>query len=71
MCRGPCAPTATRSAYRCDAVVEIPVFGVKNSLNVACCASIVLYEVLRRWGKFAAAPQAAPAPAAPASGGAA
>ena len=22
------------------------VFGVKNSLNVACCASIVLYEVL-------------------------
>ena len=26
--------------------------GVKNSLNVACCASIVLYEVLRRWGKY-------------------
>ena len=24
------------------------VFGVKNSLNVACCASIVLYEVLTR-----------------------
>ena len=36
----------------CDAVVEIPVFGVKNSLNVSCCASIVLYEVIRRWGKF-------------------
>ena len=36
----------------CDAVLEIPVFGVKNSLNVACCASIVLYEVLRRWGKY-------------------
>lgn len=36
----------------CDAVVEIPVFGVKNSLNVACCASIVLYEVLRRWRKY-------------------
>lgn len=36
----------------CDAVLEIPVFGVKNSLNVSCCASIVLYEVLRRWGKF-------------------
>ena len=33
----------------CDAVLEIPVFGVKNSLNVACCASIVLYEV--SWGK--------------------
>ena len=36
----------------CDAVVEIPVFGVKNSLNVACCASVALYEVLRRWGKW-------------------
>ena len=36
-------------------MLEIPVFGVKNSLNVACCASIVLYEVLRRWGKFEAA----------------
>ena len=34
------------------------VFGVKNSLNVACCASIVLYEVLRRWGKYEAAEQA-------------
>ena len=39
----------------CDAVVEVPVFGVKNSLNVACCASIALYEVLRRWGKFESA----------------
>ena len=33
-------------------MLEIPVFGVKNSLNVACCASIALYEVLRRWAKF-------------------
>lgn len=38
----------------CHATVVVPVFGVKNSLNVACCASIALYEVLRRWGKCGA-----------------
>jgi tRNA G18 (ribose-2'-O)-methylase SpoU len=30
----------------CDAVVEIPVFGYKNSINVATAAGIVLYELL-------------------------
>jgi tRNA G18 (ribose-2'-O)-methylase SpoU len=39
----------------CDAVLVVPVFGVKNSLNVACCAAIALYEVLRRWGKYPSA----------------
>jgi tRNA G18 (ribose-2'-O)-methylase SpoU len=33
-----------------DAVVEIPMFGAKNSLNVAACAPVVLYEILRQWG---------------------
>lgn len=33
-----------------DAVVEIPMFGAKNSLNIAACAPVVLYEVLRQWG---------------------
>ena len=46
----------------CDAVVEVPVFGVKNSLNVACCASIALYEVLRRWGKYASREPNSPGP---------
>ena len=32
----------------CDAVVEIPVFGYKNSINVATAAGIVLYGVLRQ-----------------------
>jgi len=32
-----------------DAVVEIPCFGIKNSLNVASAAPIVLFEVLRQW----------------------
>ncbi len=33
-----------------DEVVEIPMFGKKNSLNVAACAPVVMYEVLRQWG---------------------
>lgn len=32
-----------------DAVAELPVRGITNSLNVALCASAVLYEVLTRW----------------------
>jgi 23S rRNA (guanosine2251-2'-O)-methyltransferase len=32
-----------------DAIVEIPTFGAKNSLNVAACAPVVLYEILRQW----------------------
>ena len=34
----------------CDALVEIPVFGYKNSINVATAAGIVLYEVLLQGG---------------------
>ena len=33
----------------CDDVVKIPTLGRKNSLNVACAASIVIYECLRQW----------------------
>ena len=32
-----------------DGVVEIPCFGVKNSLNVATAGSIVMWEALRQW----------------------
>jgi len=34
----------------CEALVEISVFGYKNSVNVATAAGIVLYEVLRQGG---------------------
>lgn len=34
----------------CDRIVEIPTFGVKNSLNVAVAASVVIYELVRAWG---------------------
>lgn len=33
----------------CDDIIEIPTFGAKNSLNVASCAPVVLYEILRQW----------------------
>jgi len=34
-----------------DRVIEIPMFGRKNSLNVAVSGSIFLYEARRQWGK--------------------
>lgn len=34
---------------QCDALVQVPVFGYKNSLNVACTAAVVVYEILRQW----------------------
>jgi len=33
----------------CDEIVEIPVFGYKNSLNVASAGAVVLFEILRQW----------------------
>jgi 23S rRNA (guanosine2251-2'-O)-methyltransferase len=33
-----------------DIIVEIPMHGYKNSLNVASAASITLFEILRQWG---------------------
>ena len=35
----------------CDAVVEIPVYGLKNSLNVANAVAVALFDVVRRWRK--------------------
>ena len=36
----------------CDELVEIPVFGFKNSLNVASACAVVLFEILRQWGEL-------------------
>lgn len=33
----------------CDELVCLPTHGVKNSLNVATCASVVVWEALRQW----------------------
>lgn len=33
----------------CDELICLPTHGVKNSLNVATCASVVVYEALRQW----------------------
>ena len=39
----------TRIIDKADIIVEIPTYGIKNSLNVSSAASIVLFEVLRQW----------------------
>ncbi|MEA2013279.1 MAG: TrmH family RNA methyltransferase [Verrucomicrobiota bacterium] len=33
----------------CDSHVKIPVFGYKNSLNVANCTAVIVYDVIRRF----------------------
>ena len=33
----------------CDALVVLPCYGVKNSLNVATACSVFLWEALRQW----------------------
>jgi 23S rRNA (guanosine2251-2'-O)-methyltransferase len=44
----------------CDGVIEIPVAGFKNSVNVATACGIVLFEFLRRSGAFDSADPAIP-----------
>ncbi len=34
-----------------NTLVEIPMYGTKNSLNIAACAPVILYEILRQWKK--------------------
>jgi len=34
----------------CDEAVDIPMLGVKHSLNVAVAAGIVIYEAINRCG---------------------
>jgi tRNA C32,U32 (ribose-2'-O)-methylase TrmJ len=36
----------------CDKIIEIPTFGLKNSLNVASACPVVVFEVLRQWRAF-------------------
>jgi len=33
----------------CDAIARLPVYGIKNSLNVANCAAVVLYSTIREY----------------------
>lgn len=40
-------PEVMRAA---DRVVEIPLYGRKNSLNVANTFAVVIFEILRQWG---------------------
>ena len=38
-----------RHLARCDALVQIPMHGFKNSINVATACGIVLYAILAQW----------------------
>jgi 23S rRNA (guanosine2251-2'-O)-methyltransferase len=37
------------SNHSLDGIIEIPMYGTKNSLNVAVCVPIVIYEIIRQW----------------------
>jgi len=39
----------TEVLRQCDELVCVPVHGVKNSLNIATCASVLMWEALRQW----------------------
>jgi tRNA G18 (ribose-2'-O)-methylase SpoU len=34
---------------KCTAIIKIPMYGQKESLNVATSCGIVLYEIIRQW----------------------
>jgi 23S rRNA (guanosine2251-2'-O)-methyltransferase len=42
----------TEVMEQCDKIVEIPCFGLKNSLNVASACPVVVFEALRQWEVF-------------------
>jgi 23S rRNA (guanosine2251-2'-O)-methyltransferase len=35
----------------CNAIVCIPTHGIKNSINVATCVSVIMWEALRQWNE--------------------
>lgn len=41
-----------------DEIVEIPLLGYKNSLNVSVSLGVVLFEILRQWGELEGLPAA-------------
>jgi 23S rRNA (guanosine2251-2'-O)-methyltransferase len=43
----------TRLIEMADKVIEIPTFGIKNSLNVVSAATVVMYEVIRQKTRIA------------------
>lgn len=45
-----------RNQAKCDAVVKIPMMGIKNSINVATAFGVILYHILDRWNVFEAEP---------------
>ena len=46
-----------RNLARCDYVVQIPMHGYKNSINVASAFGIVLYDILGKWKRSGFTPE--------------
>jgi len=40
---------STDTLKQCDTIVKIPMFGSKESLNIANSYGIVVYEIVRQW----------------------
>jgi tRNA G18 (ribose-2'-O)-methylase SpoU len=40
---------AVQVLEECECIISVPTHGIKNSLNVATCASVVTWEALRQW----------------------
>ena len=38
---------------KCDFLISVPMRGQIASLNVSVAAGVILYEILRKWGKGA------------------
>lgn len=40
---------STEILNKCDTVVQIPMFGKKESLNVEVSCAVIIYEIIRQW----------------------
>ena len=47
--QSPLTTTSTEPTKKSLRLIEIPMYGTKNSLNVAVCVSIILYEMIRQY----------------------
>ncbi len=43
---------SNNTLHKCDAIVEIPQWGTKHSLNVSVCAGIILWEFAKKYKQY-------------------
>lgn len=52
VCGNEAAGLSSEVCALCDAIVHLPMWGHKNSLNVSVAFGVAVYEVLRRFGEL-------------------